>query len=63
VPDFLLSAPTLLTYGGTYSNVADVPIETILPFAYPFGLGGPKMNQRVEVSLQLCIHIYMRSSQ
>ncbi len=36
--------PTLLAYGSTYANVTDVPIENIPPFAFPFGLGGPKMN-------------------
>jgi hypothetical protein len=59
---FQRSAPTLLAYGGTYANVTDVPIETILPFAFPFGLGGPKMNQRVKVLLQLCIQLYMQLS-
>ncbi len=34
VPDVLLFAPTLLAYGGTYANVIDVPIETILPFEF-----------------------------
>jgi hypothetical protein len=58
----LLSAPTLLECDSRYANVTDVPIETILPFAFPFILGGPKMNQRVEVSLQLCIQLYMQLS-
>jgi hypothetical protein len=48
-----------LAYGGTRGNVTD-PIENILPFAFPFGLGGPKMNQRVEVSLQPCNQLYMQ---
>ncbi len=33
------SAPTLLAYGGTYANVNDIPIENILPLAFPFGIG------------------------
>jgi hypothetical protein len=37
-------------------------IENILPFAFPFGIGGPKMKQRVKVSLELCIQVYMRLS-
>jgi hypothetical protein len=41
---FQCSAPTLLAYGGTYAHVTDIPIENILPFAFPFGIGGPKMN-------------------
>jgi hypothetical protein len=52
---FQPSAPTLLAYGGTYANITDVPIANILPFAFLFGIGGPKMKQRVKVSLQLCI--------
>jgi hypothetical protein len=39
---FWRSAPTLLAYGGTYVNITDVPIENILPFTFPFGIGGPK---------------------
>ncbi len=41
---FQRSALTLLAYGSTYANVTDVPIENILSFAFPIGLGGPKMN-------------------
>ena len=55
---FQRSAPTLLAYGGTYVNVTDVPIENILPFLFPSGIGGPKMNWRVKVSL-LCIQLYL----
>ncbi len=40
---FQHSAPTLLAYGGTYAKNADMVIEKILPFAFPFGIGGPKM--------------------
>jgi hypothetical protein len=53
-------APTWLAYGGTYANITDVPIENILPFAFPFGIGGPKMKQRFRESLQLCIQLYLR---
>ena len=53
---------TLLAYGGTYANITDVPIENILPFAVPFGIGGPKMKQRVQVSLQLCIQLDLQLS-
>ncbi len=59
---FQCSAPTLLAYGGTYANITDVPIENILPFAFPFGIGGPKMKRRVKVSLQLCIQLYLQLS-
>ena len=59
---FQRSAPTLLAYGGTYAKNADMKIENILPFAFPFGIGGPKMKQRVKVSLEQCIQVYMRLS-
>ncbi len=59
---FQRSAPTLLAYGGTYAKNADMKIENILPFTFPFGIGGPKMVQRVKISLELCIQVYMRLS-
>jgi hypothetical protein len=59
---FQHSASTLLACGGTYANIIDVQIENILPFAFPFGIGGPKMKQRLQVSLQLCIQLYLRLS-
>jgi hypothetical protein len=55
---FQLSAPTLLAYSGTYAKNADMKIENILPFAFLFGIKGPKMQQRVKVSLELCIQVY-----
>jgi hypothetical protein len=54
---FQHSAPTLLAYGGTYANVNDIPIENILPFAFPFGIGGPKMKCRMKVSLELWLRM------
>jgi hypothetical protein len=33
-----------------------------LLFAFSFGIGGPQMKQRVKVSLELCIQVYMRLS-
>jgi hypothetical protein len=57
-----LCAPTLLALGGTYANNVEMQVENILPFAFLFGIGGPKMKCRVEVSLKLCIHLYFRLS-
>jgi hypothetical protein len=59
---FQHSAPTLLAYGGTFANITDVSIENILPFAFAFGIEGPKMKQRVQVSFKLCIQLYLRLS-
>ena len=44
-------APTLLASGGTYANNFEMNVKNILPFAFPFDIGGPKMKQRVTVSL------------
>ncbi len=35
-------------------------VENILPFAFPFGIGGPMMKLRVKVSLELCIQVHMQ---
>jgi hypothetical protein len=59
---FQRSAPTLLAYGGTYAKNAEMKIENILPFAFLYGIGGPQMKQRVKVSLELCIQLYMHLS-
>jgi hypothetical protein len=59
---FQRSVPTLLAYGRTYAKNADMKIENILPFAFPFAIGGPQMKQRVKVSLELCIQVYMHLS-
>jgi hypothetical protein len=48
-------APTLLALGKTYANNVKMNVENILPFAFPFGIGGPKMKRKVKVSLELCI--------
>jgi hypothetical protein len=56
------SAPTLLAYGGTFANLKEMNIENILPFAFPFDIGGPKMKQKVKVSYELCIQLYMKLS-
>jgi hypothetical protein len=57
---FQHSAPTLLAYGGTYANLKEMNIKNILPFAFPFGIGGPKMKRKVKVSYELCIQLYMK---
>jgi hypothetical protein len=58
---FQCSAPTLLEYGGTYANLKEMNLKNILPFAFPFGIGGPKMKQKVKVSYALCIQLYINS--
>ncbi len=55
-------APTLLALGRTYANNVEMNVENILPFAFPFGIGGPKMKRKVKVSLKLCIQLYFQLS-
>jgi hypothetical protein len=43
---FQHSVPTLLAYGGTYAKNADMKIENILPFAFPLGIGGPRLETK-----------------
>jgi hypothetical protein len=47
---FQRSAPTLLAYGGTYAKLKEIKANDILPFAFAFGIGGPKMKRKVKVS-------------
>ena len=56
------SAPHLLVYGGSFANTKEMNVEDVLPFAFPFGIGGPKMKRRLKVSPQKCIEHYMRLS-
>jgi len=53
-------ALTLLASGGTYANNVEMNVQNILPFTFPFGIGGPKMKKRVPVSLEFCIQVYMQ---
>jgi hypothetical protein len=59
---FQHSAPTLLTYGGNYAHLKEINIDNTIPFAFPFGIGGSKMKQKVKVSYELCIQLYMKLS-
>jgi hypothetical protein len=59
---FQHSAPTLLAYDGTYAHLKEMNVKNILPFAFPCGIGGPKMKQKVKVSYELCIQLYMKLS-
>ena len=52
--------PTLLVYGGKYANMAEIELENLLPFAFPYGTGTPKQKRPNRVSFQACIQRYMR---
>ncbi len=59
---FQRSAPTLLAYGGTYTHLKEMIVKNILPFTFPFGIGGSKMKKNVKVSYELCIQLCMKLS-
>ena len=54
--------PTLLTTGGNYANMKDLKVEDVLPFAFPFGLGGPGGPRRTPISPEACFQRYFRLS-
>ena len=54
--------PTLLAYGGEYKSGRGLLLENVLPTAFPFGLGGPRMPRRNAVSLEKCLAHYGRLS-
>ena len=56
------STPHLLVSGGSFANSREMNVEDVLPFAFPFGIGGPKMKRKLKVSPQKCIQHYMRLS-
>jgi hypothetical protein len=52
--------PTLLVYGGNYMKSSEINVEDLLPFAFPYGLGGPKSRRPTSVSFESCIQRYAR---
>jgi hypothetical protein len=56
------SKPTLLVSGGTHANAKEMKIFDVIPFSFPYGLGGTDMDRQVKVSDELCIQHYMRLS-
>ena len=51
--------PTLLVYGGMYTNMAEIELKNPLPFAFPYGVGNAKQKLLNRVSFQACIQHYM----
>ena len=54
------STPTLLVAGGNYANMKELRIEDVLPFAFPFGLGGLKGPRRTRISQEALFQRYFR---
>ena len=54
------SAPTVLVRGGNFAKEHELPVEAVLPFAFPYGSGGPKTKRATAISLKTCIQRYFR---
>jgi len=54
--------PTLLVHGGDYVGGRSLKIENVIPTAYPWGLGGPEMPRRTQVSIEKSLAHYGRLS-
>ncbi len=52
------SVPTVFVCGGNFGKEHELPIEAVLPLAFPYGLGGPKQKRDTPFSLKSCIQRY-----
>jgi len=54
--------PTLLAYGGDYVGGRSLKLENVIPTAFPWGVGGPEMPRRTQVSIEKSLAHYGRLS-
>ena len=54
------SALTLLTIGGNYTNMRELRVEDVVPFAFPHGMRGPSGKRRTPISQEACFQRYFR---
>ena len=52
------SAPTVFVRGCNFAREHKLPVEAVLPFAFPYGSGGPKTKRATAISLKTCIQRY-----
>ena len=52
------SAPTVFVQGGNFAKEHELLVEAILPFAFPYGTGGPKTKHATPILLKTCIQWY-----
>ena len=41
-------------------NMKELKVEDVLPFAFPFGLGGPSCSRQTQISQEACFQRYFR---
>ena len=56
------SAPAVFVQGGNFAKEYELPVEAVLPFAFPYGTGGPKTKCATPISLKTCIQQYFHSA-
>ena len=54
------ATPILFVYGAKYATMTEIELENLLPFAFLYGIGTSKRKRPNRVSIQACIHRYMR---
>ena len=52
------SARTVFVRRGNFAKEHELPIEAVLPFAFPYGTGGPKLKRPTSISFKTCIQQY-----
>ena len=48
------SSPILLAIGGNYTDTRELQVESVLPFAFLNGIGGPSGLRRTKISIEAC---------
>ena len=54
--------PTLLAVGGDYANMKELRVEDVLPFAFPYGMGGPGGRRRNPISVECTFQRIFRTA-
>jgi hypothetical protein len=52
------TTPTMYVYGKNFVSDVNLKLESVLPMAFPFGLGGPGVNRDNHVSYEECLRHY-----
>ena len=52
--------PVLLLHGGNHAREHEVDLEAVLPFAFPYGMGGPNQKRPCHISKKQIIKRYTR---
>ena len=54
------SNPVLLLHGGNHAREYEVDLEAVIPFAFPYGMGGPNQKRPCNISKRQIIKRYTR---